>query len=98
MTRPKETRPPTIVPFAATPAGEPPPVRAWANPSVWTDSMLTALEKGVRGGRWHTLIDKVSAEIKTSETAPRKLDPCEDELVRKKIDSEQLGLGFLKKG
>jgi len=25
--------------------------------------MLTALEKGVRGGRWHTLIDKVSAEI-----------------------------------
>jgi len=25
--------------------------------------MLTALEKGVRGGRWHTLIDKVSARI-----------------------------------
>src|SRR5205085_10849 len=26
---------------------------------VWTDRMLTTLEQGVRGGRWHTLIDKV---------------------------------------
>ena len=50
---------PVTVPFAATPAGEPPPIRAWANPSVWTDRMLTTLEQGVRGGRWHTLIDKV---------------------------------------
>lgn len=50
---------PVTVPFAATPAGEPPSVREWANRSVWTDRMLTALETGVRGGRWHTLIDKV---------------------------------------
>jgi RNA-directed DNA polymerase len=34
--------------------------------------MLTALEKGVRGGRWHTLIDKVSAEINLF-TAMRKV-------------------------
>jgi RNA-directed DNA polymerase len=47
------------VPFGATPAGQPPPVREWANRLVWTDRMLTALEQGVRGGRWHTLIDKV---------------------------------------
>ncbi len=51
------------VPFAATPAGQPPPVREWANRIVWTERMLTALEQGVRGGRWHTLIDKVYQPI-----------------------------------
>ena len=54
---------PVTVPFGATPAGEPPSVRGWANPSVWTDRMLTTLEQGVRGGRWHTLIDKVYAPL-----------------------------------
>jgi RNA-directed DNA polymerase len=32
---------------------------SWTEPSVWTNRMLTALEQGVKGGRWHTLIDKV---------------------------------------
>lgn len=54
---------PATVPFAATPAGKPPSVRDWANPSVWTQRMLTTLEQGVRGGRWHTLIDKVYAPL-----------------------------------
>ncbi len=54
---------PVTVPFAATPAGEPPSIRDWANPAVWTDRMLTTLEQGVRGGRWHTLIDKVYAPL-----------------------------------
>jgi RNA-directed DNA polymerase len=54
---------PVTVPFAATPTGELPAVRAWANPCVWTDRMLTTLEQGVRGGRWHTLIDKVYAPL-----------------------------------
>ena len=31
----------------------------WVEPSVWTERMLTALEKGVRGGKWFSLIDKV---------------------------------------
>jgi len=52
---------PVTVPFAATPAGEPPSVKDWANPCVWTDRMLTTLQQGVRGGKWHTLIDKVYA-------------------------------------
>ena len=52
---------PVTVPFAATPAGEPPSVQDWANPNVWTECMLTTLQHGVRGGRWHTLIDKVYA-------------------------------------
>jgi len=28
---------------------------------MWTDRMLTALETGVKGGRWYSLMDKVSA-------------------------------------
>src|SRR5271157_412299 len=60
MTKTRErTYEPVTVPFAATPARDPPSVREWANPSVWTERMLTTLEQGVRGGRWHTLIDKV---------------------------------------
>lgn len=57
-TKPREHQPATV-PFGATPAGEPPSIRDWANPTVWTNRMLTTLEQGVRGGRWHTLIDKV---------------------------------------
>lgn len=34
---------------------------AWTEPCVWTERMLTALEEGVRGGVWFSLIDKVSA-------------------------------------
>ncbi len=32
---------------------------AWVEPSVWTDRMLAALEEGVKGGKWYSLIDKV---------------------------------------
>jgi RNA-directed DNA polymerase len=44
------------------PGGTDSEVRArwrWAEPKVWTDRMLTALEEGVKGGRWHCLWDKV---------------------------------------
>ncbi len=34
---------------------------AWTEPSVWTERMLTALEQGVRGGKWFSLMDKVYA-------------------------------------
>ncbi len=33
----------------------------WAEPAVWTERMLTALEDGVKGGKWFRLIDKVYA-------------------------------------
>ena len=33
----------------------------WVEPSVWTERMLTALETGVKGGKWFSLIDKVYA-------------------------------------
>jgi RNA-directed DNA polymerase len=35
---------------------------AWAERTVWTDRMLTALEEGVKGGKWFSLMDKVSSQ------------------------------------
>lgn len=35
---------------------------AYAEPAVWTEAMLKALENGVKGGKWFTLIDKVYRE------------------------------------
>lgn len=32
---------------------------AWAEPTVWTERMLTALEEGVKGGKWYCLMDKI---------------------------------------
>jgi len=34
----------------------------WVEASVWTDRMLTALETGVKGGKWFSLIDKVASK------------------------------------
>ncbi len=31
----------------------------WVESSVWTERMLTALERGVKGGKWFSLMDKV---------------------------------------
>ena len=51
---------PAAVPEAKQ-AGEVRARWAWAEPCVWTERMLTALEEGVKGGKWFSLIDKVSA-------------------------------------
>lgn len=34
----------------------------WAEVSIWTDAMLEALESGVKGGKWFSLVDKVYRE------------------------------------
>src|SRR4051812_12735984 len=34
---------------------------SWVEPRIWTERMLTALEEGVKGGKWYSLIDKVSS-------------------------------------
>jgi RNA-directed DNA polymerase len=52
---------PTVVPETANPVGAGRARWAWVAPEVWTERMLTALEQGVRGGRWYTLMDKVCA-------------------------------------
>ncbi|MEK7994991.1 MAG: group II intron reverse transcriptase/maturase [Planctomycetota bacterium] len=50
---------PAAVPVRARQAGEIRARWAWVEPSVWTDRMLEALETGVKGGKWFSLIDKV---------------------------------------
>ena len=53
---------PAEVPARAMQAGEAEVRRErwdWVEPSVWTDPMLAALENGVKGGKWFSLIDKV---------------------------------------
>jgi RNA-directed DNA polymerase len=52
-----ETKP-TTVPEAKQ-VGEVRARWAWTEPRVWTERMLTALEEGVKGGIWFSLIDKV---------------------------------------
>jgi RNA-directed DNA polymerase len=55
---------PVTVPFAATPAGERLGIDQWAHRAVWTDRMLdTLLQNKVKGGKWHTLNDKVFSEL-----------------------------------
>ena len=53
---------PTSVPEAAKHVGDARGRWPWAEPSVWTERMLAALEKGVKGGKWFSLIDKVYSE------------------------------------
>lgn len=51
MAKPRERDyQPVTVPFAATPAGEPPSIRDWANSCVWTDRQkeLDALQRALR--------------------------------------------------
>jgi RNA-directed DNA polymerase len=54
-----EENQPTLVPSAAKPVGEIHDRWSWVEPLVWTERMLTALETGVKGGKWFSLIDKV---------------------------------------
>ena len=63
---------PATVSGSSRQAGE---IRAkwpWVEPSVWTERMLTALEKGVKGGKWFSVIDKVYAKSNL-EAAYRKV-------------------------
>ncbi len=59
-TESRETQPATVPRQAgAKQAGEVHARWGWTEPAVWTDRMLTALERGIKGGVWFSLIDKV---------------------------------------
>ena len=45
----------------------------WAEPSIWTDKMLAALDNGVKGGKWFSIIDKVYRP-KTLKAAWKKVE------------------------
>jgi len=73
----KPTKPknyvPVTVPFGATPARETPGIAEWAHRAVWTDRMLeTLLQGSVKGGKWHTLIDKVF-DLRNLDSSARKV-------------------------
>jgi len=57
----EKERQPAVVSKETKQAGEIRARWAWVEPSVWTERMLTALEAGVKGGKWFSLMDKVYA-------------------------------------
>ena len=61
MTKPTEIQP-VAVPERAIRTGKTRDPRFWVEPTVWTERMLTALDQGVKGGKWFSLIDKVHPE------------------------------------
>ena len=61
MTDRARPQPEAVPASGAKPAGDIRARWAWVEAEVWTERMLTALEQGVIGGKWHSLIDKVYA-------------------------------------
>ncbi len=52
---------PAAVPERAKQAGDARLRWKWVEPSAWTARMLATLERGVKGGKWFSLIDKVAS-------------------------------------
>lgn len=71
MNAPREERPPSV-PARDKQGGEAVRRVAGAEPGVWTERMLTALARGVKGNQWFSLIDKVYAD-RTLELAWAKV-------------------------
>src|SRR5574344_1065887 len=61
MSTSRETKPPSV-PVRDKQGGEAVRPVAGAEPGVWSERMRTALERGVKGNRWFSLIDKVSGD------------------------------------
>ena len=73
MNSPEETKPSPVPANAqAKQGGEAPRRVAGAEPTVWTERMLTALTRGLQGNQWFSLIDKVYAD-RTLELAWEKV-------------------------
>lgn len=71
MNAPREETPPSV-PARDKQGGEADCRVAGAEPGVWTERMLTALERGVKGNQWFSLVDKVYAD-RTLELAWAKV-------------------------
>lgn len=72
METPRETKPATV-PERDKLEGEASARVAGAEPGVWTERMLTALARGMKGNQWFSLIDKVYAD-RTLELAWEKVE------------------------
>lgn len=60
--REKQTGTSACAKSAAKPAGDSALRWKWVERSIWTERMLVALETGVKGGKWYSLVDKVWQE------------------------------------
>ena len=49
-----------------------PPQWEWTEASVWTERMLATLERGITGGKWYSLMDKVG-KMENLERAVEKV-------------------------
>ena len=61
------------------------PQWAWTEASVWTERMLATLERGIKGGKWFSLIDKVW-KMENLESAVKKVAQGKSE---KKADGKR---------
>jgi RNA-directed DNA polymerase len=61
MNKQPEDKPPGVPPGDKQ-GGEATRPVAGAEPGVWSERMLAALERGMKGNRWFSLIDKVYAD------------------------------------
>ena len=100
MDRPQEQKPALVLATPTQHTGEtagPNARRArwhWAEPTVWTDRMLTALETGFVGDVWFRLIDKVFSPknllVSLEKVAKKKgaagVDNMSIEMFEKKYD------------
>ena len=63
----------------------------WVEPSVWTERMLTALEEGVKGGRWYCLWDKVlepeNAQTSFAKVKAKRGSPGVDHVTVKQFEA-----------
>ena len=67
----KEARPAAVAGKPKQAGGAPIRERwGWAEPSVWTERMLTALEAGVKGGKWFSLMDTSTIDYGQMHTLP----------------------------
>ncbi len=67
----KERETPALVPLGAKQVGERSP-KTPSEPSIWTERMLSALDQGVKGGKWFSLSDKAFS-VRTLEASFRKV-------------------------
>ena len=93
--KPKQATPDVVPASGATPAGEIRARWAWVEAEVWTERMLTALEQGVIGGKWFSLMDKVYAlpnlrqafaRVKANDGAPG-VDPVTVEEFERHLEA-----------
>lgn len=71
--RPTDQQPSTVQKQELEHDGQTPARWEWVERGVWSERMLEALARGVRGGKWHSLYDKVYG-LKNLKAAWRRVE------------------------